>query len=36
MIKLLGDDYLMRWEKKHNRPRTCATKYLEMIKAIDV
>lgn len=36
LIKLLGDDYLMRWEKKHNRPRTCATKYLEMIKAIDV
>lgn len=36
LIELLGDDYLMRWEKKHNRPRTCATKYLEMIKAIDV
>lgn len=36
LIDVLGDDYLLRWEKKHNRPRTVATKYLEMIKAINV
>ncbi|GFT53344.1 zinc finger MYND domain-containing protein 12 [Nephila pilipes] len=36
LIEVLGDDFLQRWERKHNRPRTIATKYLEMIKAINV
>lgn len=34
--ELLGEDYLLKWDKKHKRPRTIATKYLEMIKAINV
>ncbi|GIY59863.1 zinc finger MYND domain-containing protein 12 [Caerostris extrusa] len=36
LIKILGGDYLYLWERKHNRPRTIATKYLERIKAINV
>ncbi|GIY30915.1 zinc finger MYND domain-containing protein 12 [Caerostris darwini] len=36
LMKILGGDYLYLWERKHNRPRTIATKYLERIKAINV
>ncbi|KAF8792791.1 Zinc finger MYND domain-containing protein 12 [Argiope bruennichi] len=36
LIEILGADFLHLWEMKHNRPRTIATKYLEMIKAINV
>ncbi|GFX71382.1 zinc finger MYND domain-containing protein 12 [Trichonephila clavipes] len=36
LVEVLQDDFLLRWERKHNRPRTIATKYLEMIKAINV
>lgn len=36
MFEVLGDNYLLRWERKNNRPRTVATKYLELIKAIDI
>ncbi|GBN53685.1 Zinc finger MYND domain-containing protein 12, partial [Araneus ventricosus] len=36
LIEVLGEDFLFLWERKNSRPRTIATKYLEMIKAINV
>lgn len=34
--QVLGEDFILLWNKKNKRPRTVGTKYLEMIKAIDV
>lgn len=36
LIDMLGADYLMLWDEKNNRPRTAATKYLEMIKNLQI
>ncbi|KAG8196803.1 hypothetical protein JTE90_027521 [Oedothorax gibbosus] len=36
LTEVLGEDYLLKWDKKNKRPRTVATKYLEKIQAINV